>query len=87
VALSISLLLVTLHVAGERTGVVHIVSKTEAVSKAVLSQMKVIVRSAYSNPPMHGALIVSTILNTPELFEEWYTLSLANLIEISGRRS
>lgn len=36
------------------------------------SQLTLIVRGMYSNPPNHGARIVATVLRNPELFEEWY---------------
>ena len=37
----------------------------------VLSQLKIVVRTNYSNPPTHGAQIVATVLNTPELRAQW----------------
>lgn len=33
--------------------------------------MKIIGRRTYSNPPLHGARIVSTVLNSPELYQIW----------------
>ncbi|KAF9242890.1 pyridoxal phosphate-dependent transferase [Melanogaster broomeanus] len=39
--------------------------------KRVDSQLKIIVRPMYSNPPLHGAHIASTILSDPELYKEW----------------
>jgi aspartate aminotransferase len=33
--------------------------------------MATIIRRSYSNPPAHGAYIVSTVLNNPTLFGEW----------------
>jgi aspartate aminotransferase len=38
---------------------------------AVKSQLTLIVRGMYSNPPNHGGRIVATVLNNPQLFEEW----------------
>jgi aspartate aminotransferase len=38
---------------------------------AMKSQLTLIVRGMYSNPPNHGARIVATILNNPQLLEEW----------------
>lgn len=35
------------------------------------SQLSVLQRSEISNPPSHGARLVSLILNSPELFAEW----------------
>nr|XP_053645198.1 aspartate aminotransferase, mitochondrial-like [Cherax quadricarinatus] len=36
-----------------------------------MSQVKILIRPMYSNPPLHGARIVTTILNTPELHTIW----------------
>lgn len=56
---------------GERVGAFTIVCSTKEEAKAVESQVKIIIRPMYSNPPVHGARIASTILNTPELNAEW----------------
>jgi aspartate/tyrosine/aromatic aminotransferase len=56
---------------GERAGSLSIVCKSDKIAQAVLSQLKLVIRPMYSNPPIHGALIVSLILNTPSLFKEW----------------
>lgn len=40
-------------------------------AKRVESQLKILIRPMYSNPPLNGARIASTILNTPELRKEW----------------
>ena len=37
----------------------------------VLSQLKIAIRTNYSNPPIHGGTIVATVLNTPELRVQW----------------
>jgi aspartate aminotransferase len=50
-------------------------------AKVVLSQIKVIIRANYSNPPKHGALIVATVLGDQNLYEEWK----AELNDMSGR--
>jgi len=55
----------------ERVGNITLVShKPENLAK-VLSQITLLIRGNYSNPPNHGARIVATALNDPELFEEW----------------
>jgi aspartate/tyrosine/aromatic aminotransferase len=38
----------------------------------VESQMKLIARPMYSNPPLHGALLVSKILHDGDLKQQWY---------------
>ena len=35
------------------------------------SQLKILVRPLYSNPPIHGARLAAEILNTPALYEQW----------------
>jgi aspartate/tyrosine/aromatic aminotransferase len=57
----------------ERVGALTVIARTPAVAEATLSQVKVVIRTNYSNPPAHGAKIVSTILNSPELRTEWET--------------
>lgn len=47
--------------------------------KAVKSQVTMIVRGMYSNPPNHGARTVSTILNNNELKQEWYVCNICIL--------
>jgi len=56
---------------GERIGALHVACATERDATVVLSQLKVVIRGMYSSPPIHGAMIVSTVLNDPVLFEEW----------------
>eukprot|EP01114_Cavostelium_apophysatum_P011884 TRINITY_DN2643_c0_g1_i1.p1 TRINITY_DN2643_c0_g1~~TRINITY_DN2643_c0_g1_i1.p1 ORF type:complete len:434 (+),score=91.51 TRINITY_DN2643_c0_g1_i1:83-1303(+) len=56
---------------GERVGAIHVVTNSEGACKAVISQLKTIARASYSNPPAHGAYIVSTILNNQQLIEQW----------------
>ncbi|KAI8994952.1 aspartate aminotransferase [Pilobolus umbonatus] len=56
---------------GERVGSFSIVCADAAERARVDSQLKIIIRPMYSNPPIHGAHIVSTVLNTPELKQEW----------------
>jgi len=56
---------------GERVGCFSIVCRSAEVANAVASQLKIIVRPMYSNPPTWGARLVATILNDKQLFEEW----------------
>jgi aspartate/tyrosine/aromatic aminotransferase len=46
-------------------------TSTGKEQEAVLSQLKMLVRPNYSNPPAHGAHIVRTVLGSVELFAEW----------------
>jgi len=56
---------------GERTGAFTVVCKDKDEAARVESQIKIIVRPLYSNPPRHGARIVTEILNTPDIRSEW----------------
>jgi len=75
----------------ERVGNLTIVVKDAAVIANVRSQLSIIVRANYSNPPHHGARVVATVLNTPEYFKEWsdHIRTMANrVIEMrAGLRS
>ncbi|CAO3658484.1 unnamed protein product [Umbelopsis vinacea] len=56
---------------GERVGAFSVVCEDAAEKARVDSQIKILIRPMYSNPPINGARLVSTVLNTPELKEEW----------------
>ncbi|PNF24613.1 Aspartate aminotransferase, cytoplasmic, partial [Cryptotermes secundus] len=55
----------------ERVGNLTMVVKDVGDLLAVKSQLTLIVRGMYSNPPNHGGRIVATVLNNPQLLEEW----------------
>ncbi|KAI9870196.1 MAG: aspartate transaminase aat1 [Pleopsidium flavum] len=56
---------------GERVGAFSIVCESAEEKKRVDSQLKILVRPLYSNPPVHGARIASEILNDPALNRQW----------------
>ncbi|KAK3860631.1 hypothetical protein Pcinc_033327 [Petrolisthes cinctipes] len=56
---------------GERAGAFSIICNDKDEAARVLSQVKILIRPLYSNPPLHGSRIVATILNTPELHSIW----------------
>lgn len=56
---------------GERVGAFSLTTASEEEKKRVESQLKIVVRPMYSNPPLHGAHIASTILSDPELYKQW----------------
>jgi aromatic-amino-acid transaminase len=56
---------------GERVGALSIVTESKDETARVLSQVKRVIRTNYSNPPTHGATIVAAVLNNPELREMW----------------
>jgi len=56
---------------GERVGAVSVVTQGKDEADRVLSQLKITVRTNYSNPPTHGASIVASVLQSPELRALW----------------
>jgi len=56
---------------GERVGALTIVAGDKDEGARVLSQVKRVIRTNYSNPPTHGGAVVATVLNSPELFALW----------------
>jgi len=55
----------------QRVGALFVVSESSAVKLRIGSQIKKIIRSLYSNPPLHGARVVASLLENPSLKEEW----------------
>jgi aspartate/tyrosine/aromatic aminotransferase len=55
----------------ERVGALTVVAKVKPSVDVVQSQVKVCIRSNYSNPPAHGAELVTTVLGDPELRTIW----------------
>ncbi|KAF9972651.1 aspartate transaminase aat1 [Actinomortierella ambigua] len=56
---------------GERTGSFSLVCASPEEKARVDSQIKIVVRPMYSNPPVNGARIVASVLSNPELYKEW----------------
>ena len=56
---------------GERVGALSVVTASKDESARVLSQIKRLIRSNYSNPPIHGGAIVAAVLASPELRQMW----------------
>lgn len=56
---------------GERVGALTFVCDNKDIAAKVMSQVKILVRVMYSNPPINGARIVTEILTDPELRKEW----------------
>jgi aromatic-amino-acid transaminase len=61
----------SLSLYGERVGALSVLCKDKEEASRVLSQLKIVIRTNYSNPPTHGGQIAATILNTPELRALW----------------
>ena len=58
---------------GERVGAFSLATESKDETSRVESQLKILIRPMYSNPPIHGARIVATILSNPQLHSQWYT--------------
>ncbi|KAH8988848.1 pyridoxal phosphate-dependent transferase [Lactarius akahatsu] len=56
---------------GERAGAFSLTTADAEEKARVESQLKIVIRPMYSNPPLHGARIANTILSRPELYGEW----------------
>jgi aspartate aminotransferase len=56
---------------GERIGALHVVCQNNKTADIVLSQLKLVARSMWSNPPIHGMYIVTRILSNEQYFQEW----------------
>jgi len=55
----------------ERVGALTVVAGTSAAADSVMSHIKAAIRANYSNPPAHGASIVTTILGDGALRKQW----------------
>jgi len=56
---------------GERVGALSLVTRDRDEAARVLSQVKRVIRTNYSNPPTHGGAIVAAVLASPELRAMW----------------
>jgi len=56
---------------GERVGALSVVCESKDEAERVLSQLKRVIRTNYSNPPIHGAQVVAMVLTTPALRTMW----------------
>lgn len=62
---------------GERVGAFSLITSSKDEAARTMSQIKILIRPMYSNPPIHGARIASTILGEPNLKQQW-------LVELKG---
>ncbi|WP_153109967.1 amino acid aminotransferase [Propionivibrio limicola] len=56
---------------GERVGALSVVTDSKDEAARVMSQVKRVIRTNYSNPPTHGGAIVAAVLSNPELRQMW----------------
>ncbi len=65
---------------GERVGALSVVCASKEETAKVLSQLKIMIRTNYSNPPIHGGSVVAMVLQDPALRAQWDE-------ELAGMRS
>ncbi|KAG9510177.1 Aspartate aminotransferase, mitochondrial [Fragariocoptes setiger] len=56
---------------GQRIGAFTLTAKDQQEAERILSQLKIIIRPMYSNPPLHGSRIVETVLTDTNLRQQW----------------
>ena len=61
----------SLSLYGERVGALSLVCADADEAARVLSQVKIVIRTNFSNPPTHGAQLAATVLADPELRALW----------------
>ena len=71
---------------GERVGALSIVTASKEEAARVLSQVKRVIRTNYSNPPTHGGAIVAAVLSSPELRKMWEEELAAMRLRIRAMR-
>ena len=72
---------------GERVGALSIVTAAKDEAARVLSQVKRVIRTNYSNPPTHGGAVVASVLSNPELRQMWEDELGAMRVRIRSMRS
>jgi aspartate/tyrosine/aromatic aminotransferase len=70
----------------ERVGALTLIAEDAEAARRVQSQVKSVIRANYSNPPSHGAAIVTTILQDAELRSQWEQELAAMRARIAGMR-
>ena len=59
----------------ERCGNLIMVLNDSSKIINVVSQLEIIIRETWSNPPAHGARVIATVMKNPALYAEWYVVS------------
>ena len=72
---------------GQRIGCLSVLCASEDEAAAVESQLKQVARPMYSNPPLHGARLVATVLGEPGLKAAWHGEVKQMADRIIGARS
>ena len=72
---------------GERVGALSVACASKEECDRVLSQLKIAIRTNYSNPPIHGGTVCAMVLNTPELRAMWEGELAEMRVRIKAMRS
>ena len=72
---------------GERVGALSVVTASRDESARVLSQVKRVIRTNYSNPPTHGGAVVAAVLSSKELRQMWEDELAGMRVRIRAMRS
>lgn len=57
---------------GERVGALHVITGSAEETEKVLSQLLIVIRPMYSNPPVYGSRVIEVALSDAELTSLWY---------------
>ena len=72
---------------GERVGALSVLCTDKTEADRVLSQLKIAIRTNYSNPPTHGGSVVAAVLGNPELRKQWEDELAEMRVRIKAMRS
>jgi aromatic-amino-acid transaminase len=72
---------------GERVGALSVACASKEECDRVLSQLKIMIRTNYSNPPTHGGTVCAMVLNTPDLRNMWEEELAEMRVRIKAMRS
>ncbi len=72
---------------GERVGALSVMCRSKDEQTRVLSQLKRVIRTNYSNPPTHGAKVVANVLATPAWRALWESELAAMRVRIKAMRA
>ncbi len=71
----------------ERTGALTVICPSAEEAAVAMSHLKIVIRTNYSNPPAHGGMTATIILDDPELYEQWLAELAAMRDRIKDMRS
>jgi aspartate aminotransferase len=72
---------------GERVGSISVITPSKEIKEIVDSQMKVLIRSIYSSPSIHGSKLVEIVLSQDGIYAQWNKDVLMMADRIKSMRS